>query len=320
MTTGPLRLQGNTDGAMRFGFSTSLRDVARYAVEREARETDDGTFGLAARRGPAGAPRFNPFDLWIEGKYNSFRDSRSNNDLDGHFGLLSVGADYVLNPSLLVGTVVQFDSMRQRSALQSSDVRGEGWMLGPYATIRLTEHMFWQARAAWGRSSNEVSPFLTYTDKFETDRWLVSSTLTGRWSFGPWVLKPSASVAYMEDVARSYTDTFGAVIPDVKTRLGQAKAGPEVGYRYQVSPDLILEPRAGLQVIWNFAGDTTASGFGQINGENVGPVGVRGRAEVGLRASTPAGIGLDLSGSYDGIGSRGYDAVTGKATIRVPFN
>ena len=36
VTTGPLRLQGNTDGAMRFGFSTSLRDVARYAVEREA--------------------------------------------------------------------------------------------------------------------------------------------------------------------------------------------------------------------------------------------------------------------------------------------
>ena len=111
-------------------------------------------------------------------------------------------------------------------------------MLGPYATIRLTEHMFWQARAAWGRSSNEVSPFQTYTDKFETDRWLVSSTLTGRWSFGPWVLKPSASVAYMEDGARSYIDTFGVVIPDVKTRLGQAKAGPEVGYRYQVNPDL----------------------------------------------------------------------------------
>jgi hypothetical protein len=32
-------------------------------------------------------------------------------------------------------------------------------------------------------------------------------------------------------VARSNTDTFGAVIPDVKTRLGQAKAGPEVDYK-----------------------------------------------------------------------------------------
>ena len=73
-------------------------------------------------------------------------------------------------------------------------------------------------------------------------------------------------------------------------------------------------------MLWNFAGDTIASGLAQINGENAGPVGVRGRAEIGLRASTPGGIGLDLSGSYDGIGSKGYDAVAGKATVRVPLN
>ena len=77
-------------------------------------------------------------------------------------------------------------------------------MVGPYATLRLTDNLlFWQARTAWGRSSNEVSPFLTYTDKFETDGWLVSSTLTGRWGIGPWVLRPSASVAYIEDVSKS---------------------------------------------------------------------------------------------------------------------
>jgi hypothetical protein len=73
-------------------------------------------------------------------------------------------------------------------------------------------------------------------------------------------------------------------------------------------------------VIWNFAGETMASGFSQINGENAGPVGVRGRAELGLRAATTGGIVLDLSGSYDGIGSAGHNAVTGKAAVRVPLN
>jgi hypothetical protein len=47
---------------------------------------------------------------------------------------------------------------------------------------------------------------------------------------------------------------------------------------------------------------------------------VRGRAEIGLRASTSTGIGLDFSGSYDGIGAKDYDAFTGKATVRVPLN
>jgi outer membrane autotransporter protein len=121
-------------------------------------------------------------------------------------------------------------------------------------------------------------------------------------------------------VSKSYIDTFGVAIPGVKSRLGQAKAGPEIGYRYQLGQGVVLEPRAGLQVIWNFAGDTVASGFTQINGDPAGPVGVRGRAEIGLRASTSGGIGLDLSGSYDGIGAKDYDAFTGKATVRVPLN
>jgi outer membrane autotransporter protein len=225
-----------------------------------------------------------------------------------------------LSRTLLVGTMVQFDSMRQRSNLQTSDVSGQGWLAGPYATLRLTDNVFWQARAAWGQSSNEVSPFQTYTDEFDTDRWLISSTLTGRWGMGPWVFRPSASVAYIEDVAKSYADTFGVVVPEVKSRLGQAKAGPDIGYRYQFTRDVVIEPHAGLQVIWNFAVDTTATGLGQINGEDAGPAGVRGRAEIGLRAITSNGIGLDLSGSYDGVGAKDYDSFTGRAMVRVPLN
>ncbi len=33
-----------------------------------------------------------------------------------------------------------------------------------------------------------------------------------------------------------------------------------------------------------------------------------------------SGVGVDFSGSYDGIGSDSFEAVTGKATLRVPLN
>jgi hypothetical protein len=57
-----------------------------------------------------------------------------------------------------------------------------------------------------------------------------------------------------------------------------------------------------------------------INGESAGPPGVRGRLDLGMRTTTVGGVGVDLSGSYDGLGSRGYDAVTGKVRLRVPLN
>jgi outer membrane autotransporter protein len=193
-------------------------------------------------------------------------------------------------------------------------------MAGPYATLRLSENVFWQARAAWGQSSNEVSPFQTYVDEFDTNRWLLSSRLAGRWDMGPWVVRPSMSVAYIEDASDIYADSFGVVIPAVRSQLGQAKAGPEIGYRYELGPDLVLAPAAGLQLIWNFAGGTTADGFGEINGENLGPAGVRGRANIGLRASKNNGVAFDLSGSYDGIGAKDYDAFIGRAAVQVPLN
>jgi hypothetical protein len=41
---------------------------------------------------------------------------------------------------------------------------------------------------------------------------------------------------------------------------------------------------------------------------------------MGVRTTTFGGVSVDLSGSYNGIGSKGYDAVTGKILIRVPMN
>ena len=193
-------------------------------------------------------------------------------------------------------------------------------MAGPYATVRLSDNVFWQSRAAWGTSSNSVSPFLTYTNNYDSERWLASSTLTGRWTNGAWSFKPSASVSYMEDVSNSYADTYGIIMPEVTSRLGQVKVGPEIGYTYHLGNGLVVEPHGGVQLIWNFAHDTSAAGLGQIDGTPVGSSAVRGRAELGLRAVTERGVAIGISGSYDGIGAKGYEAISGTGTVRVPLN
>ena len=117
--------------------------------------------------------------LWIEGKFAAFGDQRNGADIRGSFGLLYIGIDSIVNRSLLVGTYVQFDSMRQNSLSQLNSIEGTGWMIGPYATARLSENVFLQGRAAWGLSNNIVSPFLTYSDEFRSERWLTASLFQG---------------------------------------------------------------------------------------------------------------------------------------------
>jgi hypothetical protein len=62
---------------------------------------------------------------------------------------------------------------------------------------------------------------------------------------------------------------------------------------------------------------------GTIGDLVVGTGEFRGRVELGLRlqeAAAVTGVALDFSASYDGIGADDYDAVEGKAAVRVPLN
>jgi hypothetical protein len=70
------------------------------------------------------------------------------------------------------------------------------------ATLRLSDNLSLHGRAAWGRSSNEVSPFPTYTDSFETTRWLATASLIGGWHFGGLQVQPSATISFIEEKYR----------------------------------------------------------------------------------------------------------------------
>lgn len=317
----PFMVRGSTEGADRFQFSTSLSQMLRHGAESENARVKsllgDSAMGLGAMTVPTARTAFTPFDIWVEGQYFRFSDDRDATDTDGHFGIFYLGADYVFSRYFLLGALVQFDSMHERSSREDFDIEGKGWMAGPYATIRLSENVFLQSRAAFGRSTNEVSPFLTYTDKFSSRRWLASTSLVGNWVFDNLQFRPRASIAYIEDVSDSYVDSLGVTIPGIRTSLGQAKAGPEFSYRFEHPDGSVIEPRVAIEAIWNFDAGNQIVDFGDTLS---GPEEVRGRVELGFRATSAAGIAVDVSGSYDGIGSDDFRSVGGKATIRVPLN
>jgi hypothetical protein len=315
---GPAQFSGDVAGAGQFSFGTGLRQFLQFQREREQAKADAeaaalGGGALAFHERPA----FMPLDIWIEGKYGGYKDRGS---LDGHFGLVTLGADYVLSPSFLFGVYAQYDSMDYRSPADSTGARGQGWMAGPHATVRLAPDLFWQGRAAWGTSSNSVNPFGTSHDAFETSRWLAATSLAGRYTAGNWTFAPQAGVTYFVDKSDDYTDTYGVVMPGVTTSLGQFKAGPSFSYRLDMDKNFRIEPHFGAELIWNFDSKTEAEGWGMLAGDGMGPAGVRGRIEGGLRLQGASGLSVDLLGSYDGVGADGYRSISGRGALRVPLN
>jgi hypothetical protein len=68
------------------------------------------------------------------------------------------------------------------------------WMAGAYVEFKLSDDLILDLKGLWGKSSNEIGPFLTYTDTFETTRWLVSARLTGSWKSGNWHFSPRPEI------------------------------------------------------------------------------------------------------------------------------
>ncbi len=307
--------QGSSD-THRFGFATSLRQVltASDAEKKQRRAALGSPMALGSQNASGQQTLASNFDIWIKGMGARIDNETTVSD----FGMLSVGADYRLSSDVAVGVLAQFDWTDEKDTTQNYKINGQGWMVGPYVVYRLHDNLIFDGRAAWGQSSNSVSPYSTYSDDFDTQRWLVKGQLTGDFQFGALHFSPHAGIVYFEEQQNAYTDSLGTAIGRQKVALGRATFGPKVSTRYRASDGTVISPYLGFKGIWDFKGSDTvdlASGLADTSGNP----GLRARAEAGVSLRFPTGMSITGEGFFDGIGADNFSAYGGSVTVNVPF-
>ena len=291
-------------GSGSYRFSTSLAQVDRAAAS------------IALAHDAITAQRFvenRRFDAWVEMSYQKFDDNAAN---EGHFGLAYAGIDYLVNRDVLIGAMLQFDSMEDADAAKNNTASGAGWMFGPYITSRLAPNLYFDARLAYGKSNNQVSPFNTYTDKFDGERWLVSAGLTGEFRNGPWTIRPAANLSYFEETQEAYTDSLSVVIPSQTVALGQIKIGPTISGRFETENGVVYQPSFTLDGIYNF-GETR--GVTVTDPSSPQTDGFRARLKAGVNFTNEMGTQIGISGIYDGIGRSDYESIGLSFDLNIPL-
>lgn len=316
----PGALSVSVDTGISTSFATSMSELQNFSATSEQRRVlgllgEDAYKALGAEELTSSRTSSN-FDIWTEGRYTRYDDDNPAGAASGHFALLYLGADYIVNPSLLVGIMGQYDDTREESDADDLTIHGRGWMVGPYATIKLAPSLYFQGRAAWGQSRNEISPFNTYSDTFDTERWLVRGRLQGRWNYGDWLFSPSASFAYIEERQYAYTDSLNVLIPEQKATLGQAEFGPEASYTINLEDGSQLIPTASFKGVWNFAEENSTRLSENAGGDN----NIRAKAGAGLKFIGKNGVSFELSGTYDGIFDEEYESLSGNFRLHIPLN
>ncbi|MGI9477130.1 MAG: autotransporter domain-containing protein [Hyphomicrobiaceae bacterium] len=307
------------DGSLttnRFAFATSLRQMLGHQGAGKAQVRHElgramALRGYGATGGAAQPP--NGFDVWISGRWSRVKNKATANDI----GLLYVGADYRFGADLTVGLLGQFDWTDEKDRTLGYRIKGSGWMAGPYVAARLHDNLIFDARAAWGRSRNTVSPYATYSDDFDGGRWLVKGQFTGDFNYGSVRFAPHVGVLYLEESQKGYTDSRGNRIERQSVALGRLTFGPKLSATYRTAGGTSVAPYVSLKGIWDFRrSDLVDIETGVASAGNDA---LRGRAEAGLSVHLPNGMTLSGEGFYDGIGAGDYEAYGGNAKLSIPF-
>jgi outer membrane autotransporter protein len=293
---------GSFDGR----FSAALSQVSSYAANES---------GLANDPFAGVRQETQRTDIWVEGYLRRYWSDAANADRDGTLGIVYGGIDYTLTDDVLIGFLAQLDWGEETIGATNTTTDGVGWMAGPYATIQLSDDIFFDVRAAWGTSSNDQNT-AGVTASFDTTRWLVAAQLSGDWHHEAWRVTPIASLRYGRERTDSDITSATVAVAANTTTIGRATFGPEIGYAHVFSEGTIWEPFVALHGIWDFAGDDTVT---------VGAVtdtlsDWRAEAELGLSSRWVGGAGLRASLAYDGLGTDDLEAVSGRLWVNIPLN
>ena len=238
--------------------------------------------------------------VWVELKYSKSKNDVS--DTDGESLHINYGYDYTLSDKSIMGILLQYDktTTEQRNILDpvtgdtvSSNLDGEGVIVGPYFVSNLTKSLILDAHLGFGVSKNEINPVGLYVDEFNTERLVASGSLSGTLDFdGNWFIRPRLSYTYYDEHQQEYFDFSGIPIESRDLETTRISFGPTF------TRDVPLE-RSLISQSFGFSGVYTDTDYdnNQTFGSDVSL-----RLDSGVLFTGHDGVDINLNGYYDGIG------------------
>ena len=266
--------------------SLSAADQARL---KEVSEASDVALPLPRAVRPAPSK----FDVWAKGRREDFSG-------EGDAFTTFMGADYRANNDLLIGGMLQVDEASQTTLATPDTAAGTAYMTGPYLAYRVTPHITFDAKAAFGMGEDNTIVGDERAD-FATQRMLSEAKITGQWGWQGWQLSQSGAISYFDETSSALTDISGTSV-DV-TRLS---VGPELKRRFEAGG-------ASIEPFAFFKSSVDLSGTGLTDPNALNTIG------AGVTLAEPENYSIRATAGYsESTATPDTGAATGKVSVTVP--
>ena len=273
-----------SEHGMNVSLSTSLAQM------EAARDNADGISGGAS----------SPLNVWIDGAFLAHNDKDVNGSKWGSFGMLNLGADYLLSDHALLGLSFHLDRMTDPTD-EDATLTGNGWLAGPYASLEIGRGVFWNASLLYGGSTNTIDTTF-WNGGFETTRWMADTSITGEWALDETTtLSPKLRAVYFSETVGDYTvknasgDTIG--LDGFDEEQFRVSLGAEIARSFTLESGATLTPKLG--VTGGFSGLDGTGAFGSFT------------AGLTLKTANDWSIDTDLLFNIEGDGEKSVGAKAG---------
>ena len=286
------------------GTAPGLAYAAQAAATETATEQD--------RAAPQEDTPESGLDAWVQASFAATQNGTS----DQRNGLFFAGVDYRFSDSALVGILGELDLTDETNTTATTD--GVGWMVGPYAVVRLSENLYLDGQATYGQSDNHVNALGPFTDQFQTERLLLQAGLTGDFRIEDFTFNPFVRATYFFEEQKSYVDSLGNTIPDQTFDLGRLEFGPKLSWDVPTSGEIDLGLNLGLSGIYDF--DPLSNGTATTPGMASADASFRARIEGGVDIGAPdTSFQIKLQSFYDGIGVDDFQSYGASLNLGASF-
>jgi hypothetical protein len=257
--------------------------------------------------------------MWAEARVSQSEQRIEENGakyaIDGNGGTLYLGADYLLQPGLMIGGLLQIDQYRESYGGLGMSAGEQGVMFGPYASVRLAPDVFFDARAAWGTAENEADTPSGTRLSFDTERQLFRGRLSGNRKIFGLQFTPSVALAMVETHQADPAALPATGLGEESSVIGRLGLGSGLSYRIALDDGAFLQPNAALSTGWNVDSlDDLALASAHLSNDS------GAKAEAGLVLGTSEGISFQATGAVEGIGKDDYSAWSGRLSLTAPLN
>ena len=254
-------------------------------------------------------PRWN---AWLKGNWNIY----DGENFDGHAFDLMAGIDYRYNDNTIIGMLGGYGASDFDVVTNSTDgsFQGDGYSIGPYIGMKLSEHLQFDAMATY-TYSDYASVSGTTDGNFNAHRATIAAQLTGTWHYDAFFVSPGIRFVYAQENQNSYTDSAGTTHSSLVIRAGRISIGPKIGYTHKYESGGSFRPWLALNGEYDFSNQGADVNSGLPDLSDV----LSARFKAGFDATTASGIALSLQGNISGLGSDQFTGYGGTAKLRVPF-